>query len=68
MSDSEQKAGYASPPSTRREDLRETIHGVEVSDTYRWLEDGISAETRAWIAAQQDYAAPFLDARARGYP
>ncbi len=48
-------------PGTRREDLRDLMHGVEVSDPYRWLEDGNSAETRAWIAAQQDYTAPFLN-------
>jgi prolyl oligopeptidase len=47
-------------PDTRREDLRESIHGVEVADPYRWLEDGQSTETRAWIAAQQEYTARFL--------
>ena len=47
-------------PETRREDTRDLIHGVEVADPYRWLEDGASAETRAWIAAQQEYCAPFL--------
>ncbi len=52
-------------PSTRRDDVHETIHGVEVADPYRWLEDGASAETRAWIAAQQKYAAPFLNTPAR---
>ncbi len=49
------------PPPTRREDVREIIHGVEVADPYRWLEDGASAETREWIAAQQKYNAPFRD-------
>src|SRR5579864_9531054 len=52
-------------PNTRREDVRDLIHGVEVSDPYRWLEDGTSAETRAWIAAQQKYTAPFLKTRER---
>ncbi|HYR79457.1 MAG TPA: S9 family peptidase, partial [Candidatus Dormibacteraeota bacterium] len=47
-------------PDTRREDIRDVIHGVEVADPYRWLEDGASAETRAWISAQQEYTAPFL--------
>src|SRR6202171_2116616 len=47
-------------PDTKREDVRDLIHRVEVADPYRWLEDGASAETRAWIAAQQTYAAPFL--------
>jgi prolyl oligopeptidase PreP (S9A serine peptidase family) len=49
------------PPPTRREDVREIIHGVEVADPYRWLEDGASPETREWIAAQRKYTAPFLD-------
>jgi prolyl oligopeptidase len=53
------------PPITRREDIIDIIHGVQVSDPYRWLEDGNSSETRAWIAAQQEYAAPFLKTPAR---
>lgn len=40
-----------SPPA-RREDVVETFHGVAVPDPYRWLEDGESAEVRAWTAAQ----------------
>ncbi len=39
-------------PTTRREATRETLHGVEVADPYRWLEDPDSAETQAWISAQ----------------
>jgi prolyl oligopeptidase len=54
------------PPASRREDVRETIHGLEVADPYRWLEDGESAETRAWIAAQQACTAEYLDSPARG--
>ena len=52
-------------PNTRREDVRDLIHGVEVADPYRWLEDGAGAETRAWIAAQTIYTAPFLKTRER---
>ncbi|HXN18404.1 MAG TPA: prolyl oligopeptidase family serine peptidase [Candidatus Binatus sp.] len=40
------------PPPTRVSDVQETIHGVVVSDPYRWLEDQNSPETRAWIDAQ----------------
>jgi prolyl oligopeptidase len=53
------------PPVARRENLVDIIHGVEVRDPYRWLEDGNSPETRAWIAAQQEYTASFLRTSAR---
>jgi protease II len=53
------------PPITRRDNLKDIIHGVEVPDPYRWLEDGESPETRVWIAAQQAYAAPFFQTPGR---
>ena len=40
------------PPPTRVEEVKETIHGVVVSDPSRWLEDQNSPETRAWIDTQ----------------
>ncbi len=40
------------PPVARVDDVKETIHGVVVSDPYRWLEDQNSPETRAWIDAE----------------
>ncbi len=44
-----------SPPDTRTEPLVETLHGVDVSDPYRWLEDQDAPETRAWIDQQNAY-------------
>jgi len=55
------EAGAKSPPETRRDNIKEVIHGVEVIDPYRWLEDQESPETRAWIDAQNDYTHSFID-------
>ena len=49
------------PPATRQDNVRETIHGVEIVDPYRWLENPGSAETRHWIDAQNTYAHALLD-------
>jgi prolyl oligopeptidase len=51
----------AQPPTTRRDSFREVLHGVEVIDPYRWLEDQHSPETRRWIDAQNAYSAAMLD-------
>lgn len=39
-------------PTSRVEEIHETLHGVEVVDPYRWLEDSSSRETRDWVRAQ----------------
>jgi len=51
------------PPAAVAGDTKETIHGVVVSDPYQWLEDSASAQTRAWIGAQQKYTSSLLDRR-----
>ena len=47
-----QDAKAKCPPVARMEDVAETIHGTVVHDRYRWLEEQDSAETRAWIDAE----------------
>ncbi len=42
------------PVPTKREDVVETLHGREIHDPYRWLEDGDSADVKAWQAAQNE--------------
>jgi hypothetical protein len=37
-------------------EVRETHHGVEIVDPYRWMEDAASAETRAFLEAQDAHA------------
>jgi prolyl oligopeptidase len=43
-------------PPTRRDDVSEVLHGVTISDPYRWLEDESSPEVRAWMDAQDAHA------------
>jgi prolyl oligopeptidase len=50
-----------SPPHTEVEMVTETLHGVTVSDPYRWLEDRNSARTQAWVEGQTRYARAYLD-------
>src|SRR5262245_2934070 len=55
--------GVPPPPPSQRSDFKETIHGVEFVDSYRWLEDQNSPDTRAWIEAQNGYARSLLENR-----
>ncbi len=61
-------------PETHRDSLvGDTLHGTYVADPYRWLENDTSAETAAWVEAQnkvtQAYlsAIPFRDELAKRY-
>ncbi|HSV75313.1 MAG TPA: prolyl oligopeptidase family serine peptidase [Chthonomonadales bacterium] len=49
------------PPPTPRHEVRETLHGVEIVDPYRWLEDQWSPETRAWVEAQNAHTEGILE-------
>jgi prolyl oligopeptidase len=51
-------------PTSRRGDVVETLHGHEVADPYRWLEDPDSAETRAWVEEQNRCSRAHLDSLA----
>jgi prolyl oligopeptidase len=51
------------PPPTRREDVVDAIHGVELTDPYRWLEAGEAPEVTQWVASQNQYTRQALDAR-----
>ena len=41
-------------PDSHPKPLTEKIHGIEVSDDYRWLEDLNSKETAEWVTAEWD--------------
>jgi prolyl oligopeptidase len=48
------------PPHSSIEAVTEILHGVSVTDPYRWLEDQDSPRTREWISAQTLYARAYL--------
>lgn len=48
-------------PNTRKSDQVDVYHGVKVADPYRWLEDDNSAETGAWVKAENEVTFGYLD-------
>jgi prolyl oligopeptidase len=48
-------------PVTKKVDLVENLHGTPVPDPYRWLEDDNSAETAAWVEAQNKVTFGYLE-------
>src|SRR5690554_4226683 len=48
-------------PETKKVDTVDTYFGEEVKDPYRWLEDDRSAETGAWVKAQNEVTNDYLD-------
>ena len=47
-------------PATRKTDTIDTYFGHTVADPYRWLEDDKSAETRAWVTAENAVTQNYL--------
>ncbi len=48
-------------PSAKKTDQFDIYHGVRVSDPYRWLENLDSAETRAWVEAENQLTNAWLE-------
>lgn len=53
----EEKITY---PETLKTDTVDVYFGTEVADPYRWLEDDNSAETAAWVTAQNEVTDAYL--------
>ncbi|AWG20532.1 S9 family peptidase [Flavobacterium faecale] len=48
-------------PQTQKGNVTDTYFGTTVADPYRWLEDDRSAETAAWVKAQNEVTYGYLD-------
>jgi len=48
-------------PKTKKANTVDTYFGTEVQDPYRWLEDDRSAETEAWVKAENQVTFSYLD-------
>ncbi len=46
---------------TPRVPVTTTYHGTDVTEEYRWLEDGSSDATASWTGAQQQRTAAYLE-------
>ncbi len=54
-------AGLDYPP-TPKKPVTDSYHGMQVTDDYRWLEDGDDPAVKAWSAAQTKLTRSVLDA------
>lgn len=48
-------------PKTNKIDIQDTYFGNTINDPYRWLEDDRSAETKAWVEAENKVTQNYLN-------
>lgn len=56
------------PPPTATRPVIDTLHGVLLTDPYRWLEDKNDPKVIEWTKAQHDAGEQFLKATQKSYP
>jgi prolyl oligopeptidase len=47
-------------PLSKKDPYIEIIHGYEIEDSYRWLEDFTSEESRDWVSRQNQFTQGFI--------
>lgn len=48
-------------PPSKSEEVADTLHGVKITDPYRWLEDGTSPTVKEWTQKQNAFTREWLD-------
>jgi prolyl oligopeptidase len=48
-------------PATAKTNIVENLHGTQVADPYRWLEDDNAPATKAWVEAQNKVTFGYLE-------
>lgn len=47
-------------PPTKTDNVTDVLHGVKIVDPYRWLEEGNSDATKAWVDKQNEFTQSLL--------
>ena len=48
-------------PESKKVEFTENVHGYEIEDSYRWLEDFTSEESEDWVKRQNAFTNQFID-------
>jgi prolyl oligopeptidase len=48
-------------PLTKKGDVKDNYHGMQIADPYRWLEDDNAADTKAWVEEQNRVTFDYLN-------
>lgn len=56
------------PPATKSIPVVDTLHGVILTDYYRWLENKEDPKVVDWTKAQHDYGVEYLNATQKTHP
>lgn len=55
-----QNKTYDAYPATQKHPVVDTLHGQEIQDDYRWLEDETDPKVKEWVASQNEYTQQWL--------
>lgn len=48
-------------PFTKKEDVVDILNGIEIHDSYRWLENGDDSKVKEWVSEQNRYTHSILN-------